>query len=595
DARWPSFFETTKTVVTELKTLTPVLVSPTLTASITTTEDIDVMIKEYNGQKYLITANRHNTPTTASFDVSSLGPDFDSAIVIFEDRIIPILSRQFTDSFDSYDVHVYQLTTPPFCGDTLCNGLEDCSSCEIDCGVCICSDGTPYGSCTLDRTLFCQDGLLVENCLVGCPTCVSPYSCDLDTGFCTPPPTCSDGTLYGECSLDRTHYCQDGSLVENCLVGCPLCGIDYVCNPADGTCVFQGEEEGPICGDTFCDFANGEDCETCSDDCLVPGYVCCDATTYQGDCCSSSDCLLGQICDNNQCCSVSCDASTCPAGQTCINPGTCNSYCYSPPIPPSPPSGDGGGSGGGGGGGGSSRRTISEREQPPAEIEQIFIYHTEFEEEIQRVSVSYEAKQEKQITISIEEPKSSLPLSEGVIFKSFTLSIKNATIIDGIIDFAVSKKWIAENDVNVSTIILQQFNEEKNQWQKLPTTQTNQEYSPITGSAISAQKQECKLLDVKCIIKKFSLEKRVIGSNPRVSPTDYLYFSSFITEQFSSFTITGAKNAYEPTLETPRQIPQEQRKASFLWLIFIGAIALLYFLFQKKQKHPDAKTKSLKK
>lgn len=52
------------------------------------------------------------------------------------------------------------------------------------------------------------------------------------------PDTCSDGTLYGQCSATKPEYCEDGTLIGNC----------QVCGCSEGTCQEAGnceEEESP--------------------------------------------------------------------------------------------------------------------------------------------------------------------------------------------------------------------------------------------------------------------------------------------------------------------------------------------------------------
>ena len=102
----------------------------------------------------------------------------------------------------------------PVCGDAICNGVENCSTCADDCGECppepVCGDAVCNG---------------LENC----------SSCALDCGACPPEPFCGDDVCNG---------------VENCST----CAIDC------GECPPE-----PFCGDAIC---NGlENCSSCVDDC----------------------------------------------------------------------------------------------------------------------------------------------------------------------------------------------------------------------------------------------------------------------------------------------------------------------------------------
>ncbi|MFH1630930.1 MAG: right-handed parallel beta-helix repeat-containing protein, partial [Candidatus Aenigmatarchaeota archaeon] len=77
----------------------------------------------------------------------------------------------YSNLVPSSEYAILQNTTP-FCGDSSCNGEENCSSCETDCGVCppICGDGSCNG---------------MENCLI----------CPFDCGVC--PIFCGDGSCNG--------------------------------------------------------------------------------------------------------------------------------------------------------------------------------------------------------------------------------------------------------------------------------------------------------------------------------------------------------------------------------------------------------------
>ena len=144
-----------------------------------------------------------------------------------------------------------------------------------------CSDGTLYEQCSATKPKYCDTGNLVENCQV--------CGCDADKG-CQPngaceTETCSDGTLYEQCSATKPKYCDTGNLVENCQV----CGCDagQTCNSINGACSIS----------------------TCSD-----------GTAYGG--CSITEplyCEKGTLIDN-------CQECGCPSGEDC----SINGYCYNP-------------------------------------------------------------------------------------------------------------------------------------------------------------------------------------------------------------------------------------------------------------------------
>ena len=92
-----------------------------------------------------------------------------------------------------------------------------------------CSDGTPYGQCSATVSKYCDNGNLVNRCdLCSCP---AGQTCDLANKSCyfnisQPVQTCSDGTPYGWCSLTKPRYCDKSGNLAN---RCSACG----CNKTD--------------------------------------------------------------------------------------------------------------------------------------------------------------------------------------------------------------------------------------------------------------------------------------------------------------------------------------------------------------------------
>jgi hypothetical protein len=150
---------------------------------------------------------------------------------------------------------------PPVCSDgtlydecsilkpKLClNGslVDSCSTCGCDEGlICsendscelppVCSDGTSYGECSVLKPKLCLNGSLVDNCAVcGCGAglyCSLSGTCEVIVENLT----CSDGTLYGECSALKPKLCLNGNLVNYCSI-CG-CGVDFVCDDLTNVCV----------------------------------------------------------------------------------------------------------------------------------------------------------------------------------------------------------------------------------------------------------------------------------------------------------------------------------------------------------------------
>ena len=156
---------------------------------------------------------------------------------------------------------------PDVCGDRLCSGDEDCSTCAQDCGACaapaVCGDGVcdrpescascpeDCGDCTSQA--YCGDG--------SCDGAEDCDSCPSDCGDCQPQPYCGDGWCdAGEdcswCPSDcgacaPSEYCGDGT-----------CDADEDCSTCEADC---GTCEESYCGDGTCDA--DEDCSTCEEDC----------------------------------------------------------------------------------------------------------------------------------------------------------------------------------------------------------------------------------------------------------------------------------------------------------------------------------------
>ena len=139
-----------------------------------------------------------------------------------------------------------------------------------------CSDGTVYGECSVDKPYYCDEGDLVERCdICGCDegySCLENYSCGFVENNETEneTTTCDDGTPYGECSSQQPHLCKDGVLVDDCQsCGCPS---DYVCEE-DGSCVKKycndndgdGYGEGNNCLGEDCDDSDPNKTTDCSE------------------------------------------------------------------------------------------------------------------------------------------------------------------------------------------------------------------------------------------------------------------------------------------------------------------------------------------
>jgi len=231
----------------------------------------------------------------------------------------------------------------PFCGDGSCNGVENCSACEADCGICpeeqqplpVCGDGSCNGlencsTCIVDCgscpvVIFCGDGTCNNN--ENCTTCSS------DCGSCpVPEPFCGDDTC------DVSENCSTCSSDCGSCPVVPVCGDDS-CNGAEncstcsldcGNCPII-----PICGDGSC---NGlENCSTCSSDCgdcpII--YYCGDNACNNNENCSTcasdcGSCPIIPFCGDSSCnglenCSIcELDCGTCPLPEPFCGDGSCS-------------------------------------------------------------------------------------------------------------------------------------------------------------------------------------------------------------------------------------------------------------------------------
>lgn len=89
--------------------LAPVINAPSLdyAAVISGEIPIDIMTKEYNGDKYIFAAAMRDAETTAAFTVSH---ETDKAVIVIgENRTINMTKGQFCDDFKPFDVHIYKI------------------------------------------------------------------------------------------------------------------------------------------------------------------------------------------------------------------------------------------------------------------------------------------------------------------------------------------------------------------------------------------------------------------------------------------------------------------------------------------------------
>ncbi len=101
-------------------------------------------------------------------------------------------------------------------------------------------------------------------------------------------------------------------------------------------------------------------------------------------------------------------------------------------------------------------------------------------------SISFESKKTMGKTTAITEDlknKSSLvsELPEGIVYKSFNIWVGNAgygesdNVMNATMNFSVGKSWVTNNSINVSSISLYKYDDEKKEWMKLPVNLANED------------------------------------------------------------------------------------------------------------------------
>jgi hypothetical protein len=108
---YPTAWSTLVDITLELEDLSPALVSDTSTLEVTVSDpDIHTILKEYDGDLYLIAVNISSAVNNVDLTVS--GVTATTAEVKFESRTEPIVSGTITDNFAASQRHVYVFSAP---------------------------------------------------------------------------------------------------------------------------------------------------------------------------------------------------------------------------------------------------------------------------------------------------------------------------------------------------------------------------------------------------------------------------------------------------------------------------------------------------
>jgi hypothetical protein len=88
--------------------LAPVLNAPFADGFMTTSSSVRAMAKFYDGKYYVFAGSKDNVSSMAAFSLS--GIDGGTAMVVGENRSIPILDGKFSDGFeDGNAIHIYRI------------------------------------------------------------------------------------------------------------------------------------------------------------------------------------------------------------------------------------------------------------------------------------------------------------------------------------------------------------------------------------------------------------------------------------------------------------------------------------------------------
>lgn len=111
-AHYPELYIGMGHLTKEFAFLGPVILAPTSAIVPTASSDqIRMLLKEHEGDLYLLACNADMQPREVTFTLAGIGERGRSLNVICEGRTVPVTGDQFTDSFDTYEVHVYTTAT----------------------------------------------------------------------------------------------------------------------------------------------------------------------------------------------------------------------------------------------------------------------------------------------------------------------------------------------------------------------------------------------------------------------------------------------------------------------------------------------------
>ncbi len=166
---------------------------------------------------------RYFDPEDDKLEYSILQVDDDSRF--FSPQNYQIIGEEFTLTLKDEGDYYWRVQVVNEFGES----LSDIWSFHLNPEMKVCSDGTPYFECSINKPFYCEAGELENDCQrCGCS---SNGICQID-GSCLIQ-QCNDGTEYGACGFQKPKLCLSGALLDVCnICGCPA-GLECM---SDGRC-----------------------------------------------------------------------------------------------------------------------------------------------------------------------------------------------------------------------------------------------------------------------------------------------------------------------------------------------------------------------
>jgi len=167
------------------------------------------------------------------------------------------------------------ISQDPFCGDTLCNGAEKCSTCPQDCGTC-CGNGvidSGESQLTCCNDVPCGSGFVCDKSTHACVQCADDGDCGDGKCFknkcveCIKDADCEERDNWfgtGTCSTNNKYFVEKGETIGGkCDVATNVCTGKRIPTTRDIQCQAKGKQT--YCQNNKCGCDEGfAPCETLS-------------------------------------------------------------------------------------------------------------------------------------------------------------------------------------------------------------------------------------------------------------------------------------------------------------------------------------------